>query len=117
MSAFCPSEPGLGQDAELRGGVVEIEERPDAPQPRPGLVELAVQDGVHDELAPGRREALELAGVRADSCTGAATKRPSVSRGPVPSTRASGAAVRSRPACSASAPGPCSGPLNVSGSS
>ena len=54
-----------GQDAELDRGVVGVEERAHAPQALAGGVELAVEHDVHDDEAPGRREALELAAVRA----------------------------------------------------
>src|SRR5919112_2740629 len=58
--------PPRGEDAELHGGVVGVEERPDPPEAAALGVELAVADDVRDEEAPARRQLAQLAAVRAE---------------------------------------------------
>ena len=43
---------------------------------RPGRVELAVEDPLHDERAAGRRKGVQLAGVRAEQAHGRADEAP-----------------------------------------
>src|SRR5947209_2265253 len=50
------------QDPKLGGGVVEVKERTDAEQPV--VLELAVEDAVHDDEAVARREPLEGGSMR-----------------------------------------------------
>src|SRR5918912_1553823 len=57
-----------GEDAQLRGGAVEVEEGSDAQQPL--VTELAVEDAVNDDEAVGRREPLERGLVRRQQLAG-----------------------------------------------
>ena len=100
-----PASRGSGRTPSCDAGAVGVEERADAPQHvRVGRAARR-RDGVDDDEAPGRRQALELAAVGGDELAPAsATWRPLVIRGPVRSTRASGNAAHRRSACAASSP-------------
>ena len=64
-SARSPERAARGEHAELDRGVVGVEERAHVPQALAVGVELAVGHEVHDDEAPGGREALELAAMGA----------------------------------------------------
>ena len=101
--------PWAGSTPSCDRRVVEVEERADAPQALARGIELAVEDGVDAERTGGRRQARELAGVRAGERTGAARKRPSLRRSPAARPCASGNATHSRAAWSPSSSQPRSG--------